>query len=59
MLHNYEPFDATDDMEIRKTQLCFALERVTGLCTVAESTNSHLHVNEMIKYCLDLQLEVA
>jgi len=42
--HDYKPSDTTDDMEWCKTQPCFALEKVTGFGTVAESTHSHLHV---------------
>ena len=40
----YKPSDTIDDMELCKTQPCFALEKVTGLCTAAESMHSHLHV---------------
>ena len=49
--HDYKPSHTTDDMEWCKTQPCFALERVTGLCTVAESTHSHLHVyQQKVRY---------
>lgn len=49
----YKPSDTIDDMELCKTQPCFALEKVTGLCTVVESTHSHLHVYQKVRqyYC--------